>query len=99
VTETHTAHFVDALGVRRRATFDTVAEALDFQAELRLARRKHGVAALSRGQLTLAAFFNEHYWPRYAATGSSWPPSASTSRGGTCTPTRAWATCACATSP
>jgi hypothetical protein len=58
VTERYAVRFEDALGVRRRATFEGMDEALDFQAELRLARRKHGVAAAPRGELTLSEFFS-----------------------------------------
>jgi hypothetical protein len=68
VTERYAVRFEDALGVRRRATFEGMDEALDFQAELRLARRKHGVAAAPRGELTLSEFFSGHCWPKYAAT-------------------------------
>jgi integrase len=55
-----------ATGSRPVEEFDTIDEALDFLAHIRLARRRGVLAELTRGQLTLTAFFETEYWPRDA---------------------------------
>jgi hypothetical protein len=48
------------------AEFDTVDEALDFLAYLRLARRRGVLADFTRGESSLTAFFETEYWPKDA---------------------------------
>ena len=48
------------------AEFDSVEEALDFLAYLRLARRRGVLADLTRGETSLTDFFETEYWPKDA---------------------------------
>jgi integrase len=55
-------------GSKRRAVeeFDTIEEALDFRAYLRLAKRRGVLEDLTRGEVTLTDFFEAEYWPKDA---------------------------------
>jgi hypothetical protein len=55
-----------ATGRRLSEELETIEEALDFQAHLRLARRRGTLEDLSRGEQTLTAFFEQSYWPNDA---------------------------------
>ena len=55
-----------ATNQRRVEEVDTVEEALDVRAHLRLARRRGLLEELTRGEITLAAFFETEYWPNDA---------------------------------
>jgi hypothetical protein len=48
------------------AEFDTVEEAFDFLAYLRLAKRRGVLADLTRGESSLTDFFETEYWPKDA---------------------------------
>jgi integrase len=51
---------------RRSQEFDTVDDALDFRAYLRLARRRGALDELSRGRLVLSEFVEDDWWPNHA---------------------------------
>jgi integrase len=55
-----------ATGRRLSEELDTIEEALDFQAHLRLVRRRGTLEDLSRGEQTLTDFFEQSYWPNDA---------------------------------
>ena len=55
-----------ASGRRPVEEFDTIEEALDFIAYLRLAKRRGVLEDLTRGETTLAEFFENEYWPKDA---------------------------------
>jgi integrase len=57
--------FKDASGCRRSETFDELDDALDFQAKLRLLRRRDALNELDVGRETLDAFVAE-WWEDYA---------------------------------
>jgi integrase len=57
--------FTDASGSRRSETFDQIDDALDFQAKLRLLRRRDALNELDAGRETLEAFVAE-WWRDYA---------------------------------
>jgi integrase len=52
---------------RKAEEFNTVDEALDFWSHLRLARGRGALEDLTRGEITLTAFVEESWWPKYAA--------------------------------
>lgn len=52
---------------RKVEEFDTVGEAEDFRAHLRLARRRDALGDLTRGERTLTDFVEREWWPNYAA--------------------------------
>jgi integrase len=54
-------------GKRKAEEFDTVGEAEDFRAHLRLARRRGALEDLTRGERTLINFVENEWWPNYAA--------------------------------
>lgn len=54
-------------GRRKVEEFKTTREAEDYRAHLRLARRQGVLADLSRGEVTLLAFVEKSWWPKYAA--------------------------------
>lgn len=45
---------------------DTIEDALDFRAHLRLAKRRGVLDDLTRGEITLTEFFENEYWPKDA---------------------------------
>ncbi|WP_170179083.1 tyrosine-type recombinase/integrase [Solirubrobacter pauli] len=53
-------------GRRPVEEFDSVDDALDFLAHLRLAKRRGVLADLTRGDTSLAEFFETEYWPKDA---------------------------------
>jgi integrase len=53
-------------GARRSEEFDDQQDAVDFRAALRLARRRGVVSEFDRGRVTLAAFVEQEWWPKYA---------------------------------
>ena len=53
-------------GERRSQEFDTVDDALDYQAYLRLARRRGALDELSRGRVVLSEFVEDDWWPNHA---------------------------------
>jgi site-specific recombinase XerC len=53
-------------GERRSQEFDTVDDALDYQAYLRLARRRGAPDELSRGRVVLSEFVEDDWWPNHA---------------------------------
>jgi integrase len=53
----------DRTGRRLVEELETVDEALDFQAHLRLARRRGQLAELDRGRTTIAEFVETSWWP------------------------------------
>ena len=53
-------------GERRSQEFDTVDDALDYQAYLRLARRRGALDELSRGRVILSEFVEDDWWPNHA---------------------------------
>jgi hypothetical protein len=55
-----------ANGRRPVAELDTVVEALDLLAYLRLAKRRGVLADLTRGEAPLTEFFETEYWPKDA---------------------------------
>jgi integrase len=67
ITETYTVRFKDIDGTKRRRSFDTVDDALDFQARRRSARRwrPEELRQEQAGRLTLGDFF-ERWWLDHA---------------------------------
>jgi integrase len=67
LTESFTVRFTDDDGVRRRRSFDTAGDALDFLAKRRSAKRwrPEELRQEQRGQTTLTAFFDQ-WWRDYA---------------------------------
>lgn len=55
-------------GRRKVEEFPTTAEAEDFRAHLRLARRRGALDDLTRGERTLIDFVENEWWPNYALT-------------------------------
>jgi site-specific recombinase XerC len=53
-------------GERRSQEFDTADDALDYQAYLRLARRRGALDELSRGRVVLSEFVEDDWWPNHA---------------------------------
>jgi hypothetical protein len=53
-------------GERRSQELDTVDDALDYQAYLRLARRRGALDELSRGRAALTEFVEDDWWPNHA---------------------------------
>jgi integrase len=53
-------------GERRSQEFDTVDDALDYQAYLRLARRRGALDELSRGRVVVTEFVEDDWWPNHA---------------------------------
>ena len=53
-------------GERRSQEFDTVDDALDYKAYLRLARQRGALDELSRGRVVLSAFVEDDWWPNHA---------------------------------
>jgi integrase len=53
-------------GDRRSQEFDTVDDALDYKAYLRLARRRGALDELSRGRVVLREFVEDDWWPNHA---------------------------------
>jgi site-specific recombinase XerC len=53
-------------GERRSQEFDTVDDALDYKAYLRLARRRGALDELSRGRVVLSEFVEDDWWPNHA---------------------------------
>ena len=53
-------------GERRSQEFDMVDDALDYQAYLRLARRRGALDELSRGRVVLSEFVEDDWWPNHA---------------------------------
>lgn len=51
---------------RKVEEFDTIDEAKDFRAHLRLARRRGALEDLTRGERTLTDFVEREWWPNYA---------------------------------
>lgn len=62
---TYRVRWTDHAGRRRSDEFDTQKDAIDFRAQLRLAKRAGQVAALDQGRETLAAFIEE-WWNDWA---------------------------------
>lgn len=67
VTETYSVRFKDDDGTKRRRTFDTVDDALDFMADRRSAKRwrPEELRRENRGRQTLREFFNR-WWLEHA---------------------------------
>ena len=67
ITETYTVRFKDIDGTKRRRSFDTVDDALDFRAKRRSARRwrPEELRQEQAGRLTLGEFF-EPWWLDHA---------------------------------
>lgn len=55
-----------ATGRRLVEEFDTVDDALDFQAQLRLGRRRGALAELDRGRISVREFVAREWWPKDA---------------------------------
>lgn len=55
-----------ATGRRRAEEFDTIKDAENFRARLRVARARDEVADLTRGDRTLDDFVEREWWPKYA---------------------------------
>jgi integrase len=53
-------------GERRSQEFDTADDAVDYQAYLRLARRRGALDELSRGRIVLSEFVEDDWWPNHA---------------------------------
>ena len=53
-------------GDRRSQEFDTADDAVDYQAYLRLARRRGALDELSRGRVVLSEFVEDDWWPNHA---------------------------------
>ena len=53
-------------GERRSQEFDTADDAVDYQAYLRLARRRGALDELSRGRVVLSEFVEDDWWPNHA---------------------------------
>jgi hypothetical protein len=53
-------------GERRSQEFDTVDDALDYKAYLRLARRRGALDELSRGRVVVSEFVEDDWWPNHA---------------------------------
>lgn len=64
----YAVRWTDPITKRRKVEeFNTVGEAEDFRAHLRLARRRGALEDLTRGERSLIDFVEQEWWPNYAA--------------------------------
>jgi hypothetical protein len=99
VTETFTVRWKEPDGSRRRRSFDSPTDAVDFQAKRRSAKRwrPEELRQEQGGRQTLGAFF-EQWWMDHAIVELKRSTLAAYRCCGRPTPSRGWAACRCARS-